>query len=97
MRATSSTTPWTWSGVIVATEPTSSPVAGLKLSSVDWDTDGCVAISIGAIVGARGGGGHGQEQEVERQTTPPHPGLPHTRHQWTTGCSTRTKRPNLPR
>ena len=36
MRATSSTTAWTWSGVIVATEPTSSPVAGLKDSSVDW-------------------------------------------------------------
>src|SRR6186713_2544022 len=35
MRATSSTTAWTWSGVIVATEPTSSPVAGLYDSSVE--------------------------------------------------------------
>ena len=35
MRATSSTTPWTCSGVIVATEPTSSPVAGLNDSSVE--------------------------------------------------------------
>src|SRR3954469_20151837 len=35
MRATSSTTAWTSSGPIVATEPTSSPVAGLKDSSVD--------------------------------------------------------------
>src|ERR1044072_7648038 len=46
MRATSSTTPWTWSGVIVATEPTSSPVAGLKDSSVDWDGGACVAVSM---------------------------------------------------
>jgi hypothetical protein len=30
---------------MVATEPTSSPVAGLKLSRVDWAGGDCVALS----------------------------------------------------
>ncbi len=47
MRATSSTTPWTWSGVIVATEPTSSPVAGLKRLEGGLGGGDCVALSIG--------------------------------------------------
>src|SRR5262245_53675837 len=51
MRATSSTTACTWSGVIVATEPTSSPVAGLKLSRVDWAGGAPAVVAIPAILG----------------------------------------------
>src|SRR3954468_16284417 len=46
----SSTTAETWSGVMVGTLPTSSPVAGLKLSSVPV---GAVA-SLNACLGAEG-------------------------------------------
>jgi hypothetical protein len=38
IRATSSTTPCTCSGVIVGAEPTSSPVAGLNDSRVEVDS-----------------------------------------------------------
>src|ERR1700679_534338 len=54
MRATSSTTAWTWSGVIVGMLPTSSPVAGLKDCRVDRAAGFCSVVAIRRLYGGGG-------------------------------------------